>query len=469
MQQLRAIGPGAGSSAASAVWALALSKRLRRAGARLDELEAQIPAPADRAGIAVALRGRFGLKRCLIAAFAGEAQAALEQAARWRSAFPQPSASDLATLACAQMVAHLQLGQWSEAERDGRAAFAVFSDERVDYGLAWSASGITQALFKQGRVDEAHALLQDAIQRVGHAPLAAAPLRLLEGLLMFERGDFPALVSRAGTAMKYELPTPMLALGRLRVAVWTMLALGRAGGALALLDTAHFDGGTEATAWWQHELAIERARTALVAGQTDARWFTGLTASSALRDLLAASRHQPTPALLAALRPVLEQAESARDACTAALLLFVRARIEREIGLHVQARRSVMRLLTSTLTRQRVGTLASLAPGLQPLFHDVLVELLRDRSYGDARLRQLAALLGVRVDAPVSATMPLRLSRRERQIAAVLLDGLSNADIAERLRVTEPTVKWHLWNLFRKLGVRSRRGAVHALTHRGLV
>ena len=52
------------------------------------------------------------------------------------------------------------------------------------------------------------------------------------------------------------------------------------------------------------------------------------------------------------------------------------------------------------------------------------------------------------------------LSARERQVLALMADGLSNADIAERLSISEKTVRNHASNLFDKLGVWSRAQAI---------
>jgi pimeloyl-ACP methyl ester carboxylesterase/DNA-binding CsgD family transcriptional regulator len=52
------------------------------------------------------------------------------------------------------------------------------------------------------------------------------------------------------------------------------------------------------------------------------------------------------------------------------------------------------------------------------------------------------------------------LSPREREILAQLTEGLSNAEIAERLGVSEKTVRNHLSHLFDKLGVWSRAQAI---------
>jgi DNA-binding CsgD family transcriptional regulator len=51
-----------------------------------------------------------------------------------------------------------------------------------------------------------------------------------------------------------------------------------------------------------------------------------------------------------------------------------------------------------------------------------------------------------------------RLSVREREIAFHVARELTSMEIAAELGVTEQTVKFHLTNMFRALGVRSRVG-----------
>ena len=48
------------------------------------------------------------------------------------------------------------------------------------------------------------------------------------------------------------------------------------------------------------------------------------------------------------------------------------------------------------------------------------------------------------------------LTSRERQIALLVCTGLSNKQIAQRLDVTEGTVKVHLHNIYVKLAIRNR-------------
>ena len=58
-----------------------------------------------------------------------------------------------------------------------------------------------------------------------------------------------------------------------------------------------------------------------------------------------------------------------------------------------------------------------------------------------------------------------RLSAREAAVLELLAEGRANADIARALRMSQNTVKFHLRNLYSKLGVANRTQAA-ALYHR---
>jgi DNA-binding NarL/FixJ family response regulator len=62
---------------------------------------------------------------------------------------------------------------------------------------------------------------------------------------------------------------------------------------------------------------------------------------------------------------------------------------------------------------------------------------------------------------PAAATADCPLTLREREILALVAEGATNGQIARMLWVTEQTVKFHLSNTYRKLGVANRTEASH--------
>ena len=62
---------------------------------------------------------------------------------------------------------------------------------------------------------------------------------------------------------------------------------------------------------------------------------------------------------------------------------------------------------------------------------------------------------------PAAAMVDCPLTLREREILALVAEGATNGQIARMLWVTEQTVKFHLSNTYRKLGVANRTEASH--------
>jgi DNA-binding NarL/FixJ family response regulator len=80
-----------------------------------------------------------------------------------------------------------------------------------------------------------------------------------------------------------------------------------------------------------------------------------------------------------------------------------------------------------------------------------MVALLR----GGPRLHECASSSAAGEDPAFAA-----LSAREREILALLAEGLGNAEIAERLSISDKTVRNHVSNVFDKLGVWTRAQAI---------
>ncbi|MFE5165288.1 response regulator [Streptomyces sp. NPDC056697] len=78
-------------------------------------------------------------------------------------------------------------------------------------------------------------------------------------------------------------------------------------------------------------------------------------------------------------------------------------------------------------------------------------------------------LATVRTRPPTDAQpLPPNLTRREREVLTLIGQGLPNRAIAEKLFISEATVKTHINNLFAKAGIQDRADAVRRAIAAGL-
>ena len=112
--------------------------------------------------------------------------------------------------------------------------------------------------------------------------------------------------------------------------------------------------------------------------------------------------------------------------------------------------------------RDRAGAIALLEEARDELESCGAV---RARAEADRELRRLGRRVG-RGGARGRGDQGVRsLSGREREVAGLVTEGLSNREIAARLFLSDKTVETHLSAVFRKLGVRGRAAVGAALSH----
>ncbi len=91
---------------------------------------------------------------------------------------------------------------------------------------------------------------------------------------------------------------------------------------------------------------------------------------------------------------------------------------------------------------------------------DEVLRLLRIQNIATNYIDKLLALRKKNITPSAVDTLLEPLSERELEILRLIEDGLSNQQISEQLFLTVGTVKWHINNIYGKLGVRRRTQAV---------
>ncbi|WP_026178731.1 response regulator [Streptomyces hokutonensis] len=175
----------------------------------------------------------------------------------------------------------------------------------------------------------------------------------------------------------------------------------------------------------------------------------------------AVRRHAPDVLLLDIRMPVMDGLEAARRVCA-------------------QSACRVVMLTTFDLDEYVYEALYAGASGflLKDVRRDDLVHAVRVVAAGDSLLapavtRRLVADIVRRRRAEAAAEVAPRrlevLTAREEETLRLLARGLSNAEIATTLFVSEHTVKTHVSNVLGKLGLRDRVQAVICAYETGLV
>jgi len=101
-------------------------------------------------------------------------------------------------------------------------------------------------------------------------------------------------------------------------------------------------------------------------------------------------------------------------------------------------------LLASSAPELQAKAVLGMLEGESWFRRSLLLNMLRGRRRGETPY----------ADAPVQDS--IALSDRERRVLALLGSGARNRDIARQLCLSEHTVRTHLYNIFRKIGVNSR-------------
>jgi LuxR family maltose regulon positive regulatory protein len=179
--------------------------------------------------------------------------------------------------------------------------------------------------------------------------------------------------------------------------------------------------------------------------------------------LRAASRYllkQSPRAVVEALDAAIENSRQRGLAHRSVELLVLRALAGKEDGDWASALADLCRALAIAAPRNYVRVFLDEGRELGALLDRLDIEQLRGSEAAPLarRLQRAMCTPDVRGGAPIG--MGEELTKRELSILKRLESGLSNKEIAEAIFVSEGTLKWHLHNVYGKLNVKNRTGAM---------
>ena len=158
------------------------------------------------------------------------------------------------------------------------------------------------------------------------------------------------------------------------------------------------------------------------------------------------------------LEPALKQ--------TAVDVLLLDLQMDRWMGNDVETLAQRVSVVVLTASERIEDALAAIRRGARAIVQkrfavETLMEAVRSAANG---LAWMPPLLQTELAAQMGTASDQRLTAREHEIARYVAEGLRNAEIAQRLAISESTVKTHLNNIFQKLHLRDRvELALHAL------
>jgi ATP/maltotriose-dependent transcriptional regulator MalT len=248
------------------------------------------------------------------------------------------------------------------------------------------------------------------------------------------------------------------------------------GGALAMLREGQELGEQRGWRRVTLSLAAEECRSLARAGQhEEARLVatrfdfhelptrSGAPPLNSDKALRAASRYllkQSPRAVIEALDAAIENSRQRELAHRSVELLVLRALAKKEDDDWASALADVRRALTIAAPRNYVRVFLDEGRELGALIDRLDMEQLRGSEAAPLarRLQRETHTPHVQNGAPIG--MGEELTKRELSILKRLETGLSNKELAEAIFVSEGTLKWHLHNVYGKLNVKNRSGAM---------
>jgi LuxR family maltose regulon positive regulatory protein len=340
---------------------------------------------------------------------------------------------------------------------------------------------------KQGRLREAEASFEEALARATdregrRVPIAGVPLTWL-GELARERNELSTAERQLTDGIDHIREWgPIAAIdGYLSLARLRQAQRDGPAAAAALEEAERLAVMFDATEMDDHMVAMVRARIAALQGDfaaverwAESRGLHALDPADLQLDVVTELHLRKYELAVLALAWIWEGRPGEALRFLEPVLAHVTARGRWGLGIEILAlQAAAYHLLGETgpaLTRLERSLARAEPEGYVRLFVEIgepMAQLLYQAAERDVFPEYAGRLLAAFPEPTPSPAAPQQsqsliepLSERELEVLAAVAEGLSNQETAQRLYISERTVKWHASNIYGKLQVRSRTEAV---------
>jgi len=432
------------------------------------------------------------LQQCAKAGLSDQAMACVSSTQQWLSNWPKASAFDRAVAHVLLAFSMKSLSQFPAALEHIRTAQSLCRECQGHYVQSWACMLAVTILVKQGRyrqaLDECDLALDELAPALGVESPAATMLHAMRAGLLYEfnrLGEARDALGHGLTALMEQSSTDPIIVGYVTLAR-LQFAAGDSLEALQTLAEGEAAGRVRGLPRVAICLGAERVNLLLRSEENDqasGQWeeLQQLSSGPAVHEpwhrvledkanrihaRIALSRNN-APAAIELTDEALAHARASGQKRKQTEILLLRA-----MALYADesphALDCLQDALDIALAEGYQRTLLDEGKRLQPL----LTTYLRDKSesstngpgieYAQRLLNALGNCGSSCQPASDSEDRQKQLTARERQILARMQTGPGNKQLADALFITEGTLKWHLTNIYAKLGVKNRVAAIAA-------
>jgi LuxR family transcriptional regulator, maltose regulon positive regulatory protein len=405
-----------------------------------------------------------------------------ELAAAWLARWPEASLTRKGVMGNVLSFGHKTRGRIDEGLKVIAETRRWLEQSEGYYALSWTAYLEAMLHLKRGSYFEARLACRRGLELIeqklhGH-PGHAGLLHALLACISYEFDEIEQTLAHLELASsgvsEYAHADAVI------VAYMTQARIQRlrhdASGALAMLREGQELGERRGWRRVTLSLAAEECRSLARAGHhEEARLVAtrfafhelpppgGASALSTDKALRAASRYllrQSPRVVIEALGAAIENSRQRGLDHRSVELLLLRALAQKEDGDWAGALADLRTALTIAARRNYVRVFLDEGRELGALIDRLDMEQLRGSEAAPLARRLQRAMCTPDVQGGAPVGMGEELTKRELSILKRLESGLSNKEIAEAIFVSEGTLKWHLHNVYGKLNVKNRSGAM---------